>query len=103
MLTVGDTGNKCQNWTLAYNKLYATGAGQIFAIGAATADLGGGICDYNKYSPKGAALFGAVRADSSVLDLTELRAAWSGYGDGSNDSHSKLIRSRRDQSFLLAR
>lgn len=86
---VGDTGNKCQNWQYQHNINNVTGTGKTLNIGGASADAGGGICDNNQY--KNNSGLGVVRADTDVQNLTELQAAWSGYGDGSNDSHSTVV------------
>jgi hypothetical protein len=86
----GDTGNKFGNLTFTGNHLTATGASPIYAWAGDVGDSGGCVVDYNEYTP-GAAGFGAVRADANVLSLAELQAAWTGYGDGSNDSHSTVV------------
>lgn len=94
LLQVGNnavTGNKCQNITFTNNVLNGTGSSSVFNWSGDTGDLGGGVCDYNTYTAGGTGKFGAVRADLSVIDLVELRAAWVGYGDGTNDSHSTVI------------
>lgn len=88
---VGDTGNKCGTIEFTENKVIGEGSAAIFSWGGDTEDSGGCVVDKNSYRPNGSAAFGAVRSDSSVLNLTELRAAWAGYGDGSNDSHSRLF------------
>lgn len=86
------TGNKCQNINFAHNRLIGTGVAGLLSWGPAADDLGGGICDYNLYSPLGSARLGLVRADASVLNYAELRAAWVGYGAGKNDLHSRILR-----------
>lgn len=88
--TAGDTGNKCGTITFTQNKVLGTGTAALFAWGGDVADSGGCVVDYNRYRPYGTAKFGAVRGDADVQTLAELRAAWAGYGDGSNDSHSSL-------------
>lgn len=90
-LTDGDTGHKSGTVTCTNNTLMGAGASKLFFWLGDAADLGGGVCDYNQYQPNGSAKFGAVRADADVQNITELRAAWAGYGDGSNDSHSSLV------------
>lgn len=92
------SGNRCQNITLTNNKIYATGSAGIFNWGGDTADVGGGVCDYNTYKARGSAKFKAVRADDTIETLAELRAAWADYDVTTNDSHSKLY---DDGSFLL--
>jgi hypothetical protein len=87
----GDTLNKCQNVTLTNNRIFATGTGKCLNWGDNVHDLGGGVCDYNVYDPRSTGKLGAVRADADVQTLAELQAAWAGYGDGSNDTHSRLF------------
>lgn len=86
----GDTANKSGTVTFTHNTVLGSGTSGIYSWADSTGDSGGCVVDYNSYVPIGSAKFGAVRADASVLDLAELRAAWAGYGDGSNDSHSGL-------------
>jgi parallel beta-helix repeat protein len=81
---------KVQNITITGNKVKASGASSIFNWGGDADDAGGCVIDKNVYSPKSATKFGVVRADAHVLSLAELRAAWAGYGDGSNDGGSRL-------------
>lgn len=68
----------------------------IYASGSAgcllcsTSGLGAGnIVDYNIYYPNGTARLGTVRANSSIPTLDSVRVAWSGYGYGNNDRHSR--------------
>ena len=89
------TGNKCQNINFQRNKIFGTGTNGLLAWADDTGDSGGGVCNYNTYGPKGTNKFGGVRSDPEVLTLTELKAAWSAYGDGSNDSHSRLLKRSR--------
>jgi hypothetical protein len=87
----GGTGNKVGNLTVQNNTVIATGSSRIFAWVDDTGDSGGCVVDANRYIPAGSYKFGAVRADSDVQNITELRAAWSGYGAGTNDVNSKLF------------
>ena len=88
------TTNKSSGVTFRYNTCKVIcSTGHLIWWGGAADDSGGGVCDYNKYrSGSAMAAWGAVRADADVNNLAELRAAWVGYGDGSNDSHSKKTR-----------
>lgn len=87
-----DLDNKCQNVVVTNNRIMGTGTNGLLRLMTDADDLGGSVFDYNKYKPRGSAKFGAVRADTDgMVTLAELRAAWTGYGDGSNDSHSSLI------------
>jgi Right handed beta helix region len=95
------TVNKCLGVTCEHNMLVATGTAGCLEWAGDTGDAGGGVCDYNKYGPRGSGLLGSVRADASVANLSELRAAWAGYGDGSNDSHSTLIQNK--SSLMLVK
>lgn len=89
LLLVGKgTTNKSSGVNFQYNTLMGSAASYLLLWPDSTEDAGGGICDYNKYRPKGTGKFGAVRGDASVLTIEELRAAWADYGDASNDSHS---------------
>ncbi len=87
-MAAGDSGNKCQNWTLANNTILATpgGSAQAYVIGGNTDDLGGGVVDYNVYAVNG--VYGNVRGTTPIATLAALRAAWAGYGTGLNDLHS---------------
>lgn len=89
---------KCQNITLTRNKIKGSGSARLLLWGNDTHDAGGGVCDYNQYKAGGTNRFGNVRDTSNIATLAALRAAWSGYGDGSNDSHSKLL---RQPSFVV--
>jgi hypothetical protein len=84
-------GDKCQNIDVRYNRLFGVGAAQLLAWGDDTQDAGGGVCNYNIYSPRGSGKLGNVRAASAIPSLAALRAAWSGYEDGSNDDHSRIL------------
>lgn len=44
--------------------------------------------DYNIYGINGSGNYGTVRGDNNVVDMTELRAAWSGYSKPNNDANS---------------
>lgn len=81
---------KCENITLTYNKIRGSGSTRLLLWGNDTHDAGGGVCDYNRYQPNGTNKFGNVRDTLGITTLAGLRAAWAGYGDGSNDSHSTL-------------
>ena len=93
----GDTGHKCQNNIFTYNTVICTGTAALFSWPVA-ADDGGLVCDYNKYR---AGTWGAVLG-TTVTDMPSLRAAWAGYGDGSNDSHSTMLKRRRKGLFFLS-
>lgn len=84
------TNHKCSNWQSQNNEFYITGTGAVFSIGNDDHDSGGGVSDYNFYDPDGSGLYGAVRNDASVADITELRSAWADYDNPDNDSHSNL-------------
>ncbi len=89
---VGASGDatKSGNIDFQHNRVRATGAAKLFAWADDTGDAGGGVCNYNTYKTGPvSAPFGSVRGDAHVNTLAELRAAWAGYGDGSNDGHSK--------------
>jgi hypothetical protein len=80
---------KPKNCTSNYNQMIATGAAKCLYIGTDALDLDtGNVNDYNTYTAGGAAKYGIVRADLDCQTLAEVQAAWAGYGDGSNDSHS---------------
>jgi hypothetical protein len=87
-LLKGDTGNKNSNWQFLRNKVIVSGTGSHLQIGGDVDDAGGGVSDYNKYSPS--SNFGVVRASSGIATLAGIKAAWVGYGDGTNESHSRL-------------
>ncbi len=89
LLTVGDTGNKSSTWQFQNNIVNVSGTGKALKIGTATADLGGGICDYNTYQNNSG--LGAVRSDTNVANLSELQAAWADYDVTTNDSHSTVV------------
>jgi hypothetical protein len=59
---------------------------------ATASENGGNVFDANIYSLCGSGNFGLVLADGDVLNYTELRAAWAGYGGGSNDATSRVAR-----------
>ncbi len=81
----GDTGNKNQNWTFQYNRVYALGAGSCYKIGSAADDLGGGVVNNNVLRVS-SGVIGNVRGTNNITSLSALRAAWSGYGAGTNDN-----------------
>jgi hypothetical protein len=98
------TGHKCQNITFTYNKIFATGAARAIYWGGASEDNGGGVCDYNTYSPKGTVKLGTIYGSADALaTLAALRAAWAGYGDGSNDLHSRIYTNEANQVLLLTK
>ena len=96
---IGDSGHKCGTITLTGNTIIAKGAAGIFTWEGDASDTGGCVVDYNAYGIQGVDKFGEVRADLAVLTFAELRAAWAGYGDGSNDLHSRLYNA--SNIFLL--
>lgn len=81
------SGTKCSNVTFTNNTIICSGTAAVFNWITA-GDDGGGVVDYNTYTPDGTRKYGQVLADADVQTFTELRTAWAGYGDGSNDSHS---------------
>lgn len=87
---VGGTGHQCQNLTVTGNLVQIRGAGGALAWEGDSGDAGGCVVNSNTYQPNGTASLGQVRADTSVLSMPELRAAWAGYGDGSNDGLSVI-------------
>ncbi len=90
MLLKGDTGAKNQDWTLSDNRLDALTSGALFNVGGALHDAGGGVCNSNFYlAPAGR--WGTLRG-APLYHLLGLRAAWAGYGDGSNDRRSMAWR-----------
>lgn len=101
-LLKGDTNNKCQNVTSQYNKMFAKDTAKLINWGDSTNDLGGGIEDYNVYS-SGPSRFGIMRADTDVLTLAELQAAWTGYDVANNDTHSTLYRNKPLVRFNLVK
>lgn len=82
---------KCQDITLTYNRIIGSGSERLLLWGNDTHDAGGGVVDYNRYKAGGTNKFGNVRDTSNIQTIAALRAAWAGYGDGSNDSHSGII------------
>jgi hypothetical protein len=86
---VGDGGAKSGNVTLTGNTIVGTGTADIFYWSGDTGDSGGCVVDYNTYILRNGATLGNVRG-TAVTTLAELQAAWAGYGDGSNDSHSTV-------------
>jgi hypothetical protein len=85
-----DTGNKCQGITLTNNRIAAARAADLFNWGDSGDDDGGGVCDYNIYGLRGTGDFGSVRSAVNIANLTELRAAWTGYDVAGNDVHSSM-------------
>jgi hypothetical protein len=85
-----DSGNRCQNVTFTNNQVVGSGTASLLDWQDSVGDVGGGVCDYNAYTPGGSGGWGAVRG-SAVTNLASQQAAWAGYGDGSNDSHSTAV------------
>ena len=85
---VGDTGNKCSNITHTHCTVNISGTANALLWGDSTADLGGGIEDYNLYAITGAGNFGSVRTTSGIATLAALQAAWIGYDVSGNDTNS---------------
>jgi hypothetical protein len=84
-------GNKCQNVQLQNNQLSASGTGALLNWGTdAQDDNGGGVCDYNFYHDGGSGHFGNVRGSRGITSLAGLQAAWAGYTNPTNDSHSQV-------------
>lgn len=99
-LNEGDTGNKSGNCTVKNNRMYSFSDGEIFLWGGAAGDSGGCICDENTYKTASAGKFGSVKSDTDVRNLMGLRSAWSGYGDSTNDSKSRM---KPNSDFILLR
>lgn len=90
LVGVGDAGQKSQGIVVEHNLLFGNGASALFTWSGSSGDDGGSVCDYNVYRHLGSAFFGTVYGTASVKTLAGARAAWAGYGDGSNDSHSRM-------------
>ncbi|MGB8212931.1 MAG: right-handed parallel beta-helix repeat-containing protein [Anaerolineales bacterium] len=87
----GGTGDKNANWSLTHNVITAIGPNaQALNLGGASADAGGGVCDYNTYILKNGASLGTVYG-TVVNSLAQLQAAWAGYSNPGNDAHSVVI------------
>lgn len=85
-MTLGDSAPEtCSNNNLNHNTVTCTSAAKPF-FWPLNADGGGNIVDYNAYTVAGAD-WGTILG-TPISSLATLRAAWSAYGDGSNDSHS---------------
>ncbi len=79
------------NCTFRRNKVITSGASTVF-LWVNAEEGGGNVCDYNTYKVRGTGGtygWGVVKT-VTVSSLAVLRAAWAGYGDGSNDSHSRM-------------
>ena len=86
------SGHKVSNYGFTSNVVHSLGSSTIFGIGTVAADdAGGGVCDYNQYDVHGSGKYGLIHTTSGIQNLSALQAAWAGYGDGSNDSHSVAI------------
>lgn len=90
LLGPGDSAAKCQNCTLTNSRVSTSGSASIFNWDDSDGDSGGGVCDYNVYSPKGSGLFGSVYGTSGLKSMSSLRNAWLVYDVPSNDSHSRI-------------
>jgi parallel beta-helix repeat protein len=86
------TATQTASGTYQRNRCSTRGAANVFAWTAA-ADGGGNVVDSNTYSLCGSGEFGVVLADADVQTFAELLAAWDGYGAGTNDENSRLMRS----------
>jgi hypothetical protein len=83
------SNTKVTNYTFTHNTVSVSGAGAVMSIlPIATDDGGGGVVDYNAYTPGGTGKYGQVHLTTGIQALAAVQAAWAGYGDGSNDSHS---------------
>jgi hypothetical protein len=89
-LLVGDTGNTSSGCTITYNHMNVIETSDIFNWGT-TGDGDNNINDYNVYHVGGTGNYGTVRGDGNVVDLTELRAAWTGYTNETNDANSTAV------------
>lgn len=87
---IGDSGQKSQNVTFTGNTVIGLGSASVFSWSDSAGDAGGGVCDYNTYRHFGSGFLGSVYGASSIKTLAGLRTAWADYGDGSNDSHSRI-------------
>ena len=90
MMLQGNAGIKCENVTLTHNLIIANGTAGVFNWGGDADDLGGGVVDYNTYIVAGTDGFGTVRSSSGITDLGGLQAAWVGYTNPTNDTHSSV-------------
>ncbi len=91
LATIGEASQKCADIVLSNNKIACYGSGALLSWPDSSGDAGGGVCDYNLYRPAGVGKFGTVRGVANIRSLLDLRAAWAGYGDDSNDSHSRKV------------
>lgn len=100
---VGDTGNKCSNITHTHCTVNISGTANALSWGDSTADLGGGVEDYNAYEITGTGNFGSVRATSGITTLAALQAAWTGYDISGNDTNSTFGGSQSSsKTFVFA-
>lgn len=90
LVGVGDSAQKCQNITLTGCMLIGYGSSSIFNWSNSAGDAGGGVCNHNRYHRLGSGFFGSVYGTANLNTLLALRTAWSSYGDGSNDSISRI-------------
>jgi parallel beta-helix repeat protein len=82
---IGETGSKSSGNSFTNNICVSGNPADLFSWDA-DGDNGSNVCDYNTYK---AQTWGAILG-TTITSLATLRAAWSEYGDGSNDSHSRL-------------
>lgn len=83
---------KVSSVTFTGNILEASGAADCMMWAGSTIDAGSGVCDSNTYDYSASSgNVGDVRTATGITDLAGLQAAWSGYGDGTNDANSTVI------------
>ena len=85
----GDVTYQSQNCQITYNTISQVDGSDGVIYWVADGDAGGNVIDYNQYSLPGTT-WGNILG-TTVTNLASARAAWSGYGDGTNDSHSTVV------------
>jgi hypothetical protein len=86
----GDTGNKCQDNLITYNRFIASGSAVCLLWSGSTGDNGGCTNDHNRYKGKIGTAYGS--AISPAKSLAALRGAWATYtGHSDNDTYSHKI------------
>lgn len=94
LVGVGDAGQKCQDLQIDHNTLLGSGTAALFEWSGSSGDAGGGVCDYNEYTPRGSGGFGSVYGTAGITTLAALRAAWNSYDKPANDDNSRLAEQR---------
>jgi hypothetical protein len=90
LVGIGDSGQKSSGVALNNNRFIVYDAGSIFSWSDSSGDGGGSVSDYNRYHAGGSGKFGSVYGTANIKTLAGVKAAWSTYGDGSNDRHSRV-------------